>query len=101
MSASRQATLLVRRAAVALSARSAAPAAASTQAVRYFGECSSEQALVCGMSILLAEGSAALCFIGVIRNMPTTPVERDYVLTFTFPLPQYSHPNDTNMIPFG
>ena len=38
MSASRQATLLVRRAAVALSSRSAVPAASSTQAVRYFGK---------------------------------------------------------------
>ena len=38
MSASRRATLLVRRAAVALSSRSAVPAASSTQAVRYFGK---------------------------------------------------------------
>ena len=38
MSASRQATLLARRAALALSSRSAAPAASSTQAVRYFGK---------------------------------------------------------------
>ena len=38
MSASRQATLLARRAAVALSSRSAVPAASSTQAVRYFGK---------------------------------------------------------------